>query len=184
MAIEGSPGARAQIALATLTATDRHAGDAERLLWSGLLRARDETDPEAIAFALERLAATADDPARAARLLGAAESVREEAKVRRDRFEADDTSLIEAAVRSTLGSSTFERLSAAGARRPSSRRLRPPVRRRERLTPHLSVDARSRLPGTQWTSPAPRTGAVAPRWQPTPVAWQAGGSAAAHDQRA
>jgi hypothetical protein len=67
MAIEGSPGARAQIALATLTATDRHAGDAERLLWSGLLRARDETDPEAIAFALERLAATADDPARAAK---------------------------------------------------------------------------------------------------------------------
>jgi hypothetical protein len=68
--------------------------------------------------------------------------VRDEAKVRRDRFEADDTSLIEAAVRSTLGSSTFERLSAAG-RAPTIEQAIAPARPQARASDAAPLSTRA-----------------------------------------
>jgi predicted ATPase/DNA-binding SARP family transcriptional activator len=113
IALVGSPAARSLIALGALARSRGDLGEAERLLLAGLERAEREADAEAIALALEGLAA-AGDAERAATLLGAAESVRDTARAYRDRFEAADADQAKAAAGSALGPQTLDRLIARG----------------------------------------------------------------------
>jgi DNA-binding SARP family transcriptional activator len=109
----GSPAARSLIALSTLARSRGDQGDADRLLLEGLERAEREADAEAVALALEGLAA-AGEAERAATLLGAADSVRDAAKAHRDPFEAEETAQTRAAASLALGPETLERLIAKG----------------------------------------------------------------------
>ena len=113
IALVGSPAARSLIALGALARSRGDLAEAERLGLAGLERAERDGDAEAIALALEGLAATGD-AARAATLLGAAESVRATARARPDRFEAEDADQAKAAAASALGSQTLDRLIARG----------------------------------------------------------------------
>jgi hypothetical protein len=109
----GSPAARSLIALGTLARSRGDQGDADRLLLEGLERAEREADAEAVALALEGLAA-AGDAARAATLLGAAASVRDRARAEPDRFEIEDVERAKAAAGSALGAETLDQLIGYG----------------------------------------------------------------------
>jgi tetratricopeptide (TPR) repeat protein len=110
----GNPAARSLIALGALARSRGDLAEAQRLGLEGLMRAERSADTEAIALALEGLAATAGDAARAAILLGAAESVRDTASVQRDRFEAEDADRAKAAAGSALGPEPLNQLMARG----------------------------------------------------------------------
>jgi hypothetical protein len=109
----GRPAARSLIALGTLARSRGDHGDADRLLLEGLERAEREADAEAVALALEGLAA-AGDAARAATLLGAAASVRNRARAEPDQFEIEDVERAKAAAGSALGAETLDQLIGYG----------------------------------------------------------------------
>ncbi|WP_240981646.1 MULTISPECIES: BTAD domain-containing putative transcriptional regulator [unclassified Streptomyces] len=96
-------------------------GDAERALElqrSGLAAARATGDPRALALGLEGLAGAvslAGDPARAARLLGAAAAARASVGVPLPEGEHDDVLRVTARARAALGPETYEREYAHGA---------------------------------------------------------------------
>jgi hypothetical protein len=77
-----------------------------------LERAEREADTEAVALALEGLAA-AGDAARAT-LLGAAASVRDRARAEPDRFEIEDVERAKAAAGSALGAEPLDQLIGYG----------------------------------------------------------------------
>ena len=118
MLFGGSPAARAQIALGSLVRLRGDHGDDE-LQVAGLERAEHDGDAEAVAQALEGLAAAAAQSAdreRAATLLGAAATIRAKVRTPRDPFEDADGARTIATLESTLGSEALARAVATGSR--------------------------------------------------------------------
>ena len=118
MLFGGSPAARAQIALGTLLCLRGDQSQAEELQLAGLERAERDGDAEAVAQALEGVAASAartGDVERAAVLLGAASSIRARVRVPRDAFEDANIAPITDALGSALGGEVLARAMAAGS---------------------------------------------------------------------
>jgi predicted ATPase/DNA-binding SARP family transcriptional activator len=119
--VGGSPAAGSLLGLGALARLRGELAEAERLQLEGLERAERDEDAAAIALALEGLAGTAAaarEAGRAATLLGAAESVRNTAKVARDQFEADHAARTKAAASSTIGPEALEHSITRGRELP------------------------------------------------------------------